>query len=371
MRYVDEFRVPAAARELLREIEALDESGTFMEVCGTHTMGISRAGLRPLLEPGIDLISGPGCPVCVTADTDIDRAMAVAREPDVIMTTFGDMMKVPGTEDSLASASAKGARVRVVYSPLESLAIAGEEPGARVVFLGVGFETTAPAVAATMLEARSRSIDNFYVLSFHKLVPPALRALVALEDFDVDGFILPGHVSVIIGSDAYAFLPDEFSMPCVVTGFEVTDILQAILRLLKMRESGAALEVEYSRVVKPEGNPKALDVMAQVFEPCDAEWRGLFTIPGSGLAIRGEFAAMDAGTWDVELPEPAGSKGCRCGEILCGRIKPMDCPFFGGRCTPDSPVGPCMVSSEGTCASYYLYTESGGPDARGEGGELG
>ena len=371
MRYIDEFRVPAAARELLREIDALDARGTFMEVCGTHTMAISRAGLRPLLAPGIDLISGPGCPVCVTADADIDRAIAVSKKPGVILTTFGDMMKVPGTEDSLASASARGARVRVVYSPLESLAIAAQEPDSQVVFLGVGFETTAPAVAGTMLEARRQGIDNFQVLSFHKLVPPALRALVGLDDFDVNGFILPGHVSVIIGSDAYAFLPVEFSMPCVVTGFEVTDILQAILRLLKMSASGASLEVEYARAVRPEGNPRALEVMSQVFEPCDAQWRGLFTIPGSGLAIREEFAAMDAGTWEVELPEPTRSKGCRCGEILCGRIKPMDCPFFGGRCTPDNPVGPCMVSSEGTCASYYLYSESEGPDERGEGADIG
>ena len=308
MRYVDEFRVPAAARELLREIDSLGGTGKFMEVCGTHTMAISRAGLRPLLEPGIDLISGPGCPVCVTADTDIDRAIAVAGQPGVIMTTFGDMMKVPGTEDSLASASAKGARVRVVYSPLESLEIATAEPDSRVVFLGIGFETTAPAVAGTVLEARRRGIENFHVLSFHKLVPPALRALVALDDFEVDGFILPGHVSVIIGSDAYRFLPEEFSMPCVVTGFEVTDILQAILRLLRMQSTGAALEDEYSRAVRPKGNPRALEVMARVFEPCDAVWRGLFTIPGSGLAIRPEFASMDAGSWEVELPEPSGSK---------------------------------------------------------------
>jgi len=370
MKYLDEFRVPAAARELLREIDALGGGGTFMEVCGTHTMAISRAGLRPLLAPGIDLISGPGCPVCVTSDGDIDRAIAVARKPGVVMTTFGDMMKVPGTEGSLASASAEGARVTVVYSPLESLEIAEAEPDARVVFLGVGFETTAPAVAATMLEARRRNIGNFYALSFHKLVPPALRALVALDDFDVDGFILPGHVSVIIGSDAYTFLPVEFSMPCVVTGFEVTDILQALLRLLKMRTEGPALEVEYSRAVRPEGNPRALEVMSEVFEPCDAAWRGLFTIPGSGLAIRGEFAEMDAGTWEVDLPEPSRSKGCRCGEILCGRIKPMECPFFGDRCTPDNPVGPCMVSSEGTCASYYLYSEQAEPTS-GEGGDVG
>jgi hydrogenase expression/formation protein HypD len=358
VKYLDEFRAPAAAKGLLHEIEFLDLGGTFMEVCGTHTMAISKAGLRPLLAPRIDLISGPGCPVCVTADSDIDRAIAVAMLPGVVLTTFGDMMKVPGTEDSLASASAKGAEVKVLYSPREALGIAKSEPDKRVVFLGVGFETTAPTVAATMLEARRENIDNFFVLSLHKTVPAALRALAGLDDFSVDGFILPGHVSVIIGSDAYGFLPEEFGIPCVVTGFEVTDILQAIKRLLEMEESGPALIDEYSRAVKPGGNPRALAVMARVFEPSDAEWRGLFTIGGSGLAIREEFAGMDAGSWEVELPEPSTGTGCRCGEILCGRIKPMDCPFFGDRCTPDDPVGPCMVSSEGTCASYYLYSES-------------
>jgi hydrogenase expression/formation protein HypD len=286
MRYLDEFRVPAAARELLREIRAGGGRGTFMEVCGTHTMAISKAGLRPLLAPDIDLISGPGCPVCVTADADIDRAIALANMPGVVLATFGDMMKVPGTEGSLASASARGASVEVIYSPLEALDLARSHPGKDVVFLGVGFETTAPTVAATVRQARRERLLNFYVLSFHKVVPPALRALVSLDDFRVDGFILPGHVSVIIGSDAYLFLPEEFGMPCVVTGFEATDILQAIARLMKMREQGAGLEVEYSRAVRPEGNPKALAIMDEVFEPCDAEWRGLFVIPGSGLRLR-------------------------------------------------------------------------------------
>lgn len=360
MKYLDEFRVPAASRHLLRGIAEMDGGGTFMEVCGTHTMAISRAGLRPLLAPRIDLVSGPGCPVCVTDDEDIDRAIAVAKLPGVTLTTFGDMIKVPGTEDSLASAMAAGAEVKVVYSPLEALDIAEKDPGRKVVFLGVGFETTAPVVAGTVLEARRRKIDNFHVLSFHKLVPPALRALAGLEDFSIDGFILPGHVSVIIGSDAYAFLPEEFGIPCVVTGFEVTDILQAIERLIEMGSDGARLEVEYSRAVRPEGNRKALAVMDEVFEARDAAWRGLFVIPGSGLKLRKEYADMDAGTWDVELPGPTSAKACRCGEILCGRIKPGDCPLFGTRCTPDSPVGPCMVSSEGTCASYYLYSDSAG-----------
>lgn len=360
MKYLDEFRVPAAARRLMREIVESDCSGTFMEVCGTHTMAISRAGIRPMLAPRIDLVSGPGCPVCVTADVDIDRAVAVAGLPGVALATFGDMMKVPGTLDSLASAAAKGARVSVVYSPLDALELAARSPEVKVVFLGVGFETTAPAVAGTVLEARRRGLDNFFVLSFHKVVPPALRALAALEEFQVDGLILPGHVSVITGSDAYAFLPDEFGIPCVVTGFEVTDILQAVARLAAMRLEGARLEVEYSRAVRPEGNRKALGIMDRVFERCDAEWRGLSEIPGSGLKLREEFGDMDAGAWDVELPEPGGKTACRCAEILIGRIKPPECALFGGTCSPDTPVGPCMVSSEGTCASYYLYRESAG-----------
>lgn len=355
MKYLDEFRSPGAVRALVDKIRELDGTCTFMEVCGTHTMAISRAGLRPLLEPGVDLVSGPGCPVCVTSDTDIDRAIAVARMPGVELATFGDMMKVPGTEGSLADAAARGARVKVVYSPLEALDLARANPRGDVVFLGVGFETTAPTVAATLLQAREGNLLNFFVLSLHKVVPPALRALVSLDDFRVDGFILPGHVSTIIGSDAYSFLVDEFKIPCVVTGFEPADILQAIYRLIKMRDEGPAVETEYSRVVRPGGNPKALEIMSRVFEPCDAEWRGLFKIPGSGLALKNEFRDFDAGAWELELPEPSRDSGCRCGEILCGRIKPPECPHFALTCTPDTPVGPCMVSSEGTCASYHLY----------------
>jgi hydrogenase expression/formation protein HypD len=355
MKYLDEFRNPGAVKGLTEKIKELPGSFTFMEVCGTHTMAISRAGLRALIAPSVDLISGPGCPVCVTADADIDRAIAVAHMPGVVLATFGDMMKVPGTEGSLAEAAAKGAHVKVVYSPLDALDLARENRSRDVVFLGVGFETTAPTVAATLLKAREEHLINFYVLSFHKVVPPALRALVSLDDFKVDGFILPGHVSAIIGSSAYAFLAEEFGVPCVVTGFEAADILQAVYRLMKMTEEGAGVETEYSRAVHYEGNRKALAVMDEVFEPVDAEWRGLFVIPRSGLALRERFRDFDAGTWEAELPEPKGDRGCRCGEILCGRIRPPECQFFAEACTPETPVGPCMVSSEGTCASYYLY----------------
>lgn len=355
MRYLDEFRDPGPLKALVAKIGGVPGTATFMEVCGTHTMAVSRAGLRQLLSPGVELVSGPGCPVCVTSDRDIDRAIAISKTGGVILATFGDMMKVPGTEGSLAEAAARGADVKVVYSPLEALDLAREDPGRDVVFLGVGFETTAPAVAATVRKAYREKLSNFYVLSLHKLVPPALRALAGLPGFGVDGFILPGHVSVIIGSEAYRFLVDEFSMPCVITGFEAADVLQAIYRLKSMRETGPDLETEYSRAVHPEGNPKALSVMWEVFEPADAEWRGLVNIPGSGLALKEKYRDLDAATWGIELPEPAGERGCRCGDILCGRIKPVDCPLFDTACTPDTPVGPCMVSTEGTCAAYYLY----------------
>ena len=360
MKYLDEFRSPGAVKSLVERIKETGKSAKFMEVCGTHTMAISRAGLRPLLSPRIELISGPGCPVCVTSDRDIDVAIAVARMEDVILTTFGDMMKVPGSQGSLINAATEGAKVKVVYSPLEALEIAKSEKNSRVVFLGVGFETTAPVVAATVIQAREEKLTNFFVLGFHKLVPPALRALAQMEDFDIDGLILPGHVSAIIGSGAYSFLPSEFSIPCVVTGFESTDIVQAIHRLLQMQEEDPGVEIEYSRVVRPKGNQKALSVMDEVFEPAEADWRGLGAIPASGLTLREEFREFDAGGWAVGIPSPPAGKVCRCGEILCGKIRPMECPSFGSACTPDNPIGPCMVSTEGTCASYYLY------DYRGE-----
>ncbi len=362
MRYLDEFRDPGLARPWIDGIHDLGTAGRFMEVCGTHTMAISRAGLRPLLAPRVDLVSGPGCPVCVTADRDIDHAIALSRLPGVVLATFGDMMRVPGSEGNLAEATARGARVTVVYSPLEALKLAADEPGSRVVFLGVGFETTAPVIAATLIQARERGLENFFLLSLHKLVPPALRALVSLSDLGVDGFLLPGHVSAVIGSEAYAFLPEEYGIPCVIAGFEAVDILQSLYRLLEMASGDPGVEIAYTRAVKPGGNPRAIEVMREVFEECPADWRGLGPIPGSGLALREEWRAFDAGTWEVELPEPAGDRGCRCGDVLTGRIRPPDCRLFASACTPERPVGPCMVSTEGTCASYYLY--EGGGDER-------
>ncbi|MBN2025677.1 MAG: hydrogenase formation protein HypD [Actinobacteria bacterium] len=355
MRYIDEFRSPDLLKGQLERIRSFPFPFSIMEVCGTHTMTISRSGLRPLLAPQVDLVSGPGCPVCVTAAADIGRAIALAGLEDVVLATFGDMMRVPGPQGTLSEAASRGASVKVVYSPLDALRMAAEDAGTKVVFLGVGFETTAPAVAASLLQAHQAGIDNYYVLSLHKLVPPALRALLEMEDFSIDGFMLPGHVSAVLGSAAYAFLCEEYGVPSVVAGFEPADILRSVYLLMRMKEEGPAVDIEYARAVRPEGNRKAQEVMRRVFAPVDAEWRGLGFIPASGLEIRDEFKAHDAGTWEVEVPEPAGDAGCRCGDILCGKIKPMQCPLFARSCTPENPVGPCMVSTEGTCASYYLY----------------
>ncbi|MDD5748344.1 MAG: hydrogenase formation protein HypD [Actinomycetota bacterium] len=366
MRHLDEFRVPGTVKALGRKINSIPGKSVIMEVCGTHTMAAARFGLRSMLRPRVEFLSGPGCPVCVTPDGEIDRARALAFEENVIIATFGDMMKVPGTVTSLSEAVARGARVKVVYSPLQALELAEKETEFRIVFLGVGFETTAPTVASTLLEAKKRVVKNFFVLSLHKLVPPALRALVSLPEFRVDGFLLPGHVSAIIGSKPYEFLPEEFNISCVIAGFEPSDILEAILRLISA--SQPVLDIQYSRVVRENGNEKALDVMNRVFEKKDSEWRGIGLIKDSGLALRDEFREFDAWQWPVLVhEEPRKKSGCRCGDVLCGFIKPLECPFFADECNPDNPLGPCMVSSEGTCAAYFYYeVEFRGSEVSGE-----
>jgi hydrogenase expression/formation protein HypD len=355
MRYIDEFRSPELLMGQLEKIREFSSNISIMEVCGTHTMAISRSGLRPLLSPQVDLVSGPGCPVCVSAAEDIARAIALAGLEGVVLTTFGDMMRVPGPQGTLSEAASRGAAVKVVYSPLEALRMAADNAHIKVVFLGVGFETTAPAVAASLLQAKEKGIENFFVLSLHKLVPPALRALLEMKDFSIDAFLLPGHVSAVLGSQAYSFLSEEYGVPSVIAGFEAVDILRSIYLLMKMKEEGAAVDIEYSRAVRPQGNRKAREIMERVFEPVDAEWRGLGVIPDSGLGMREEFHAYDAASWEVAMPDSSRDTGCRCGDILCGKIKPMQCPLFARSCTPEEPVGPCMVSTEGTCASYYLY----------------
>ncbi len=349
-------------RRLAAAVSRHDRRMQLMEVCGTHTVAIFRAGIRSLLPPGVRLLSGPGCPVCVTAAGEVERAMHLARVPGVLLAVFGDMLRVPGRRESLAEARAEGAGVRVVYSPRDALELARRHPELRVVFWGVGFETTAPGVAAALLEARATGADNFLVYCAHKLVPPALEALLATGEVRVDGFILPGHVSTVLGTAPYAFLAERHGVPAVVAGFEPTDLLLALELLLRLVERGEATVVNaYPRAVRSEGNPAARAVLDRVFRPVDARWRGLGEIPGSGLALREEFAAHDAAR-QFALPEfpDAEPRGCRCGEVLRGAALPPECPLFDRRCTPVSPVGPCMVSSEGSCAAYHRYGRRAG-----------
>jgi hydrogenase expression/formation protein HypD len=357
--YTQAYRDPQLAQSLIRRIQ---ETSTrpirLMEVCGTHTMAIFRHGIRSMLPETINLLSGPGCPVCVTAQGEIDTFVALARLPDVMITTFGDLMRVPGSGSSLKEESASGADVRVVYSPLDAVNLARQYPDKTVVFLGVGFETTVPTIAAAIMTAQQMRLDNFCVCTAHKVVPPALAALMDNPQVCVDGFLLPGHVSVIIGLQAYQPFFDHYHTPSVVAGFEPTDILQGILALVQQIESGRPfLENAYSRAVSDKGNLKAQQVIQTVFKQSGAVWRGIGVIPGSGLVLRDEFASFDAARryqlQPSEVPEP---KGCACGEILTGIKTPVQCPLFRKRCTPMAPVGPCMVSSEGTCAAYYRFS---------------
>jgi len=349
-----------AARAVLADIGRLAaRTGPvrLMEVCGTHTMAIRRAGIPALLPPGVELLSGPGCPVCVTPNAVIDRAVALARVPGVCLATFGDMLRVPGSSTSLDGVRATGAEVEVVYSPLDALRLAEERPTREVVFAGVGFETTAPTVAAVLRSARARGVRNFSVLCAHRLVPPALDALLARPDFRVDGFLMPGHVSVVIGSRAFLPVAEGRGVPCVVAGFEPVDVLLALRMLLaQCAEGRAAVEVEYRLAVRPEGNPHAQALLAEVFAPEDAAWRGLGEIPASGLGLRADYRGLDAARRFPVEPEPTREHpGCRCGEVLVGAIHPPACALFGRACTPARPLGPCMVSSEGTCAAYHRY----------------
>lgn len=355
------FRDPALARGLIARIHALagERAINLMEVCGTHTMSIGRYGFRSLMPTGLRLLSGPGCPVCVTANRDIDRAIALARMDGTIIATFGDMMRVPGSSTTLARLKAEGRDIRVVYSPLDALELAGQNPEREVIFLGVGFETTTPAIAACVLEAETRGLENFSVACAHKTTPPALRAIAGDPETRIDGFILPGHVSTITGLAPYRFLVDEFGVPGVVTGFEPIDVLEGIAELVRMVvEEEAAIGNAYRRGVAADGNPVARRLVEQVFEPCDALWRGLGEIPGSGLRLRAAYARFDAARrFEVDAEETREPAGCRCGDVLRGALSPSACPLFGRACTPEHPVGPCMVSSEGSCAARFRYRE--------------
>ncbi|MBU1248415.1 MAG: hydrogenase formation protein HypD [Proteobacteria bacterium] len=357
---LQKFRDPEICKGLLDTIHTLaTEEYRFMEVCGTHTVAIFQSGLRSLLPETIVHLSGPGCPVCVTHESEVNAFIELAGKPGVIVATFGDLMRVPGHGGgSLKKAQADGARIQVVYSPQDALKVAKDNPNDTVVFLGVGFETTAPTIAATCLMARQQGITNFQVLSFHKVVPPALAALISDPEVNIDGFIMPGHVSAIIGMEPYQVVPDQFGLSCAVAGFEPVDILQALHFLLTCRAEKTPKSANlYKRIVKDGGNPRAREVMYQVFETANALWRGLGMIPDSGLEFRAEYEDMDAKkSFGITIVEHPPLPGCRCGDVLKGKIQPNACPLFKKACTPAKPIGPCMVSTEGSCAAYFKYS---------------
>ena len=358
--FLEKFRDKTIAQSLLEHIRRLtptDRTYRLMEVCGTHTVAIYRFGLRRLLPKNMELLSGPGCPVCVTDLDYIDQAIALARRDDVILVTFGDLLKVPGSTSSLLKERSAGRAIKIVYSPIEALAIARNNPDKKIVFLAVGFETTTPAVLASMQQADADGLANLFLLPGQKLVTPAMRALLQDGSARIDGFICPGHVSSIIGSGAYQFLADDFNVPCVVTGFEPTDILQSVLMLLtQLRAGHCTVQNQYNRAVRPEGNPKALALIDKYCQPVDDHWRGIGVIPNSGLALRDEFTRWDISSQLDINPEPRQEKpGCICGRILQGLARPADCKLFGKACTPEDPVGACMVSSEGSCAAAHKH----------------
>ncbi len=332
---------------------------SFMEVCGTHTMAISRFGIRRALAGKVELLSGPGCPVCVTDDAEIDLAIRLAGEFKTTLCTFGDMMRVPGSSSSLLKEKAGGSRVMVVYSPLDALKIA-QQDDRQIVFLAVGFETTAPSIAITIMRAKKEGLKNLSFISLNKVIPPALRFLCENRELNINGFILPGHVSAIIGAKPYEFIPTEFGIPCVISGFEQVDILTSLLMLMNQNKDGKPeVQDQYFRGVRREGNLKAQEMIREVFEPCDTRWRGIGDLASSGLKLRSKYKDFDAMKRFGISPSSGHlsrvKKACRCGEVLIARIKPPQCPLFAVRCNPENPIGPCMVSTEGTCAAFYKY----------------
>lgn len=353
-------------KALLKKLDIkLQEYGKeirFMEVCGTHTVSIFQSGLRSLLPSGLIHLSGPGCPVCVTHDAEVATFLQLAEKENVILVTFGDLIRVPAPDGrSLKHAQASGARVQIVYSPLDALQIAKDNPQSDVIFLGVGFETTAPAIAGTILSAKKMGINNFSVFSCHKLVPPALKALMAVDEDDssprIDAFLLPGHVALILGIKPFEFIAKDYGYPAIIAGFEPADIIHALYTIVEQKiENRAEVCNGYTRAVTDTGNPAAQIILDKVFSVCDTKWRGLGLIPESGLIIRDEFAEFDARIrHNIQLIETKPLAGCKCGEVLSGKISPCDCPLFGKICTPQNPTGPCMVSTEGSCAAWYNY----------------
>ena len=354
----EQFRDSKIARSLLNRINDYKGSVSLMEVCGTHTVQIFKTGVKSGLNSNIKLLSGPGCPVCVTSVRDLDKAIAIASSKNVVLCCFGDMVRVPGTYESLEKAKGRyGAGVKVIYSPIEALELAQQLPNKRVVMFGVGFETTIPAFASVLVRAKQKGIKNLFIFPVFKLIPPALRALLKSKYVNVDGFILPGHVSVIIGQKQYLFVAKEFNKPAVITGFEVVDILEGILFLLEMIEKKQAeVKIEYGRSVSPEGNKLATERIFNVFQKTDVEWRGLGLIKESGLKLRKTFSEFDVdNVLKIKLKPSRENPKCICGEVIKGLSEPIDCKLYAKACSPEHPIGPCMVSSEGTCAAFYKY----------------
>ncbi len=351
------------SKQLIKLIEILSKKINkrlnIMEVCGTHTAEIFRHGIRDILHDSIKLISGPGCPVCVTSISDIDKAISISKLEDIILTTFGDMMRVPGGMQSLSEARAEGADIRVVYSPMESLEIARLNKHKKVVFISIGFETTIPIIAATISKAEYNRVDNFYIYPANKVLPPALEFLLSSGEIQIDGFLLPGHVSTIIGSHIYDFISNNYSIPCVITGFGAEDILAGIAMLLRqIYENRKEVEIQYKGVVNNEGNKKALSLIKEYFEPADAYWRGIGLIKDSGLSLRKNLKHRDINSvFSAQAVSFEESQGCMCGYILKGLMDPTECGLFGDKCTPAHPVGACMVSDEGSCSIYFKYSQ--------------
>jgi hydrogenase expression/formation protein HypD len=361
MRFVDEFRDAGKARALASQIAGLCEPGReykFMEVCGGHTHTIYKHGLEDYLPETVTLVHGPGCPVCVIPMGRVDDAIAIAEHPDVIMTTFGDMMRVPGSRGTFLESNAAGADIRMVYSPLDSLKIARQNPDKRVVFMAIGFETTAPSTAMTVLRAAAEGIENFSIFCNHVTIIPAIKAILDSPDLRLDGFVGPGHVSTVIGCRPYEFIPRDHGKPLVCAGFEPLDILQSVyMLLLQLAEGRCEVENQYSRVVPWNGNPKALQAIGRTMQLRPYfEWRGLGFISHSALQVRDAYRTFDAELiFDVPGVRVADPKACQCGEVLKGVLKPWECKVFGTACTPETPIGTCMVSSEGACAAYYNF----------------
>jgi hydrogenase expression/formation protein HypD len=338
-------------------VKGIDRPLKLMEVCGTHTVEIFRQGIRDVIPKNITLLSGPGCPVCVTSVRDVDAAIAIAKNPAVILTTFGDMMRVPGGTQSMLEARSQGADIRVLYSPMDALSLAQQEKDREIVFFATGFETTSPLIAGTLAHAEQMGVKNFSIYTSHKLVPPALRALLDSSDVQVDGFILPGHVSTIIGRKPYDFVAEQYHKPSVITGFDAAEIVEGILMIARqIAQKRSEVEIQYRTVVRDEGNPRAMALLDTYFEPADAHWRGIGVIPQSGLQLKDQYGIFDANRkFSPPLSTAAEPDLCSCGDILRGVKIPTECALFGTGCTPDAPVGPCMVSTEGSCAAYYKY----------------